>query len=83
MLRPAQAVSKKSALPTVAISVAALMFTGTNPAYFATGVSILLVGTLILGLGGTLGSGFSGIIIAPRSGLAPCSPVSSRRSSQC
>lgn len=56
---------------TVAISVAALVFTGTNPAYFATGVSILLVGTLILALGGTLGSGFSGIIVAPRSGLAP------------
>jgi len=56
---------------TVAISVAALMFNSTTPAYFATGVSILLVGTLILGLGGTLGSGFSGIIIAPRSGLAP------------
>lgn len=56
---------------TVAISVAALMFAGTNPAYFATGVSALLVGTLILGLGGSLGSGFPGIIVAPRSGLAP------------
>jgi len=56
---------------TVAISVAALMFSGTKPEYFATGVAILLLGTVICGLGGTLGSGFQGIIIAPRSGLAP------------
>ena len=56
---------------TVAISVAALMFSGTKPEYFATGVSILLLGTVVCGLGGTLGSGFHGVIIAPRSGLAP------------
>jgi SulP family sulfate permease len=56
---------------TVAISIAALMFAGTKPEYFATGVLILLVGTVVSGLGGTLASGFSGVIVAPRSGLAP------------
>lgn len=56
---------------TVAISVAALIFAGARPEFFATGVTILLVGTVITGLGGTLASGFPGIIVAPRSGLAP------------
>lgn len=56
---------------SVAISIAALMFSGTKPEYFTVGISILLIGTLVTGLGGTLGSGFQGIIIAPRSGVAP------------
>ncbi len=56
---------------TVAISVAALMFAGTPPEYFAAGVAVLLVGTVISALGGTLASGFPGVIVAPRSGLAP------------
>lgn len=56
---------------TVAISVAALMFAGTNPEYFASGVLMLLVGTVVSGLGGTLASGFPGVIVGPRSGLAP------------
>ena len=56
---------------TVAISIAALMFAGTKPEYFASGVLILLVGTVVSGLGGTLASGFPGVIVAPRSGLAP------------
>lgn len=56
---------------TVAISVAALMFAGTQPQYFAAGVAVLLVGTVISALGGTSASGFPGVIVAPRSGLAP------------
>jgi len=56
---------------TVAISVAALMFSKTKPEYFAAGVTVLLIGTVVTGLGGTLASGFSGIVVAPRSGLAP------------
>lgn len=55
----------------VAVSIAALMFAGTPPEYFATGVSILLVGTLVGALGGTAGSGYGGIIVAPRTALAP------------
>lgn len=42
---------------SVAISVAALMFSGTRPEYFTAGISVLLIGTLVTGLGGTLGSG--------------------------
>lgn len=56
---------------SVAISTAALIFSGTKPEYFAVGVAILLIGTVVSGLGGTLASAFHGIIIAPRSGLAP------------
>lgn len=56
---------------TVAISIAALMFAGTKPEYFTAGISVLLIGTLITGLGGTMGSGFNGMIVAPRSGVAP------------
>lgn len=56
---------------TVAISIAALMFAGTKPEYFASGVLMLLVGTVVSGLGGTLASGLPGVIVAPRSGLAP------------
>lgn len=56
---------------SVAISIAALMFSGTGPEYFTAGISVLLIGTLITGMGGTLGSGFHGMIVAPRSGVAP------------
>jgi len=56
---------------TVAISIAALMFAGTKPEYFASGVLMLLIGTVVSGVGGTLASGFPGVIVAPRSGLAP------------
>lgn len=56
---------------TVAISVAALMFANTRPEFLAPGIVVLLIGTLVMGLGGTLFSGFEGVICAPRSGLAP------------
>ena len=56
---------------TVAISVAALMFANTRPEFLAPAIVVLLIGTVVMGLGGTLFSGFEGIICAPRSGLAP------------
>lgn len=56
---------------TVAISVAALMFADTNPEFLPSGIVVLLIGTLVMGLGGTLFCGFEGVICAPRSGLAP------------
>ncbi|MEX0618834.1 MAG: SulP family inorganic anion transporter [Pseudohongiellaceae bacterium] len=56
---------------TVAISVAALIFTNTSPDFLAPGIVVLLLGTLITGLGATLFSDFKGVISGPRSGLAP------------
>jgi SulP family sulfate permease len=56
---------------TVAISIAALIFSGTHPSYLSAGIVMLLVGTLVIGLWGTMFSGFGGVICAPRSGLAP------------
>lgn len=56
---------------TVAISVAALMFAGTQPEFLVSGIVVLLIGTLVVGLAGTLFSGFGAVICAPRSGLAP------------
>ena len=47
---------------TVAISVAALMFAGTRPEYLAPGIVVLLIGTLVVGIGGTLFSGFGGVV---------------------
>lgn len=56
---------------TVAISVAALMFANTRPEFLAPGIVVLLIGTVVMGLGGTLFCGFEGVVCAPRSGLAP------------
>jgi SulP family sulfate permease len=56
---------------TVAVSVAALMFAGTNPSFLAPGIVVLLIGTVVVGLGGTFLSDYPGVICAPRSGLAP------------
>jgi len=56
---------------TVAISVAALMFAGTDPSFLAPGIVVLLIGTVVVGLGGTFLSDYPGVICAPRSGLAP------------
>jgi len=56
---------------TVAISVAALMFAGLPPEFLAPGIVVLLIGTVVVGLGGTLFSDYQGVICAPRSGLAP------------
>lgn len=56
---------------TTAISVAALMFAETDPQYLAAGNVVLLIGTVVIGLSGTLASDFRGVICAPHSGLAP------------
>ena len=56
---------------SVAISVAALLFAQTDPRFMASGVAILLVGTLITGIGGTLLSGHRAVICSPRNGLVP------------
>lgn len=56
---------------TVAVSEAVLMFSGTKPEYLAVGIVALLMSTLIIGIGGTLFSGFGGVICSPRSALAP------------
>ncbi|MEQ8312849.1 MAG: SulP family inorganic anion transporter [Gammaproteobacteria bacterium] len=56
---------------SVAISVAALLFAQTDPRLMVPGIAILLIGTLITGLGGSLFSGFKAVICSPRNGLVP------------
>lgn len=56
---------------SVALSVAALLFAQTDPRLLVPGIGILLVGTLISGLVGSLGSGYSSVICSPRNGLVP------------
>lgn len=56
---------------SVAISVAALLFAQTDPRLMVPGIAILLVGTLITGLGGSLFSDFKSVICSPRNGLVP------------
>jgi len=56
---------------SVAISVAALLFAQTDPRLMVPGIAILLMGTLITGLGGSLFSDFKSVICSPRNGLVP------------
>ncbi|MCI5108188.1 MAG: SulP family inorganic anion transporter [Pseudomonadales bacterium] len=56
---------------SVAVSVAALLFAQTDPRLMVPGIAILLVGTLVTGLGGTFFSGFKAVICSPRNGLVP------------
>ncbi|MEK9871167.1 MAG: SulP family inorganic anion transporter, partial [Gammaproteobacteria bacterium] len=56
---------------SVAVSVAALLFAQADPRLMVPGIGILLVGTLVTGLGGTLFSHFPAIICSPRNGLVP------------
>ncbi|MEQ8407658.1 MAG: SulP family inorganic anion transporter [Gammaproteobacteria bacterium] len=56
---------------SVAVSVAALLFAQVDPRLMVPGIAVLLVGTLITGLGGTLFSDFKSIICSPRNGLVP------------
>ncbi|NKB35117.1 MAG: cyclic nucleotide-binding domain-containing protein [Pseudomonadales bacterium] len=56
---------------SVAVSVAALLFAQTDPRLMVPGIAILLVGTLITGLGGSLFSDFNAVICSPRNGLVP------------
>jgi len=56
---------------SVAVSVAALLFAQADPRLMVPGIGILLVGTLVTGLGGTLFSHFPAIICSPRNVLVP------------
>ncbi len=56
---------------SVAVSVAALLFAQTDPRLMVPGIAILLVGTLVTGLGGTLFSGYKAVVCSPRNGLIP------------
>jgi len=56
---------------SVAVSVAALLFAQTDPRFMVPGIAILLVGTLVAGLGGSLFSDYRAVICSPRNGLVP------------
>ena len=56
---------------SVAVSVAALLFAQTDPRLMVPGIAILLIGTLVTGLGGSLFSGYKAVICSPRNGLVP------------
>lgn len=56
---------------SVAVSVAALLFAQADPRFMVPGIAILLVGTLITGLGGSLFSDHHAVICSPRNGLVP------------
>ena len=56
---------------SVAISSAALIFTGTDNHLLIAGIGVMLVGTLITGLTGTVFSGFHAVICSPRSAVIP------------
>lgn len=56
---------------SVAVSVAALLFAQTDPRLMVPGIAILLMGTLVTGLGGALFSGHKSVICSPRNGLVP------------
>ncbi|MDA1371057.1 MAG: SulP family inorganic anion transporter [Proteobacteria bacterium] len=56
---------------SVAVSVAALLFAQTDPRLMVPGIAILLIGTLVTGLGGSLFSDYKAVICSPRNGLVP------------
>lgn len=56
---------------SVAVSVAALLFAQTDTRLMVPGIAILLIGTLVTGLGGSLFSGYKAVICSPRNGLIP------------
>lgn len=56
---------------SVAVSVAALLFAQTDPRLMVPGIAILLMGTLVTGIGGTLFSDHKSVICSPRNGLVP------------
>lgn len=53
------------------IALAALIFSGPLVEYLSTGIVLLLISTVVIALGGTLGSGYPGIIVALRSATIP------------
>lgn len=56
---------------TVAISVAAMIFISTPDEFLTVAVAVLLIGTIIIGLTGTVFSGFNGVICGARVAFAP------------
>jgi len=56
---------------SVAVSVAALLFAQVDPRLMVPGIAILLMGTFVTGIGGTLFSDYKAVICSPRNGLAP------------
>ncbi|MFM1896265.1 MAG: hypothetical protein RLZZ385_1339 [Pseudomonadota bacterium] len=56
---------------SVAISSAALLFSQTDSRLLVVGIAILLMGTLVSGLGGALFSGYPPVICSPRSAVIP------------
>jgi len=56
---------------SVAVSVAALLFAQTDQRLMVPGIAILLIGTFVTGLGGSLFSDFNAVICSPRNGLVP------------
>ena len=56
---------------SVAISSAALLFSQTDNRLLAVGIAIMLMGTLVSGLGGSLFSGYPPVICSPRSAVIP------------
>ncbi len=53
------------------IALAALIFSGPMVEYLSTGIVLLLISTVVIALGGTLGSGYPGIIVSLRSATIP------------
>ncbi|MFT5936597.1 MAG: hypothetical protein ACI85S_001661, partial [Pseudohongiellaceae bacterium] len=53
---------------SVAVSVAALLFAQVDPRLLVPGIAILLMGTLVTGLGGSLFSDYKAVICSPRNG---------------
>ncbi|KAA3632763.1 MAG: STAS domain-containing protein [Proteobacteria bacterium] len=56
---------------TTAISLGALVFSGSLAPYLPTGIGLFLVGTAVGGILTAAGSGFKAVIAGPRSGQAP------------
>ena len=53
------------------ISFAALIFSGPLAAHLATGLVVLLISSIIIGLAGTLGSSYPGMLVSLRTPMIP------------
>ena len=53
------------------ISFAALIFSGPLAAHLATGLVLLLISSIVIGLAGTLGSSYSGMLVSLRTPMIP------------
>ena len=55
----------------VVLSFAALIFSGPMAAHLATGLAVLLISSIIIGLVGTLGSSYAGMLVSLRAPVIP------------